>query len=207
MSLSFWIRDYVFLPSAMIRREMWWRNLMLVVSMVAFGLWHKATVLFVIWGAYHGVVLLLHRQVQQAQRRFDWNPPEHLWTPLSWAVTISVISMGWIFFRANSLPQMLEMLSAVASPSSYLSQYLGGSLYALVVALAAAYAAALLASGTLDRYANGEQTAEAQSGFLAWMARNRWYWAPPLYVLTLFFLLMVTLTQSGGAAQLMYRGF
>ena len=42
MSLSFWIRDYIFLPLAMLRREMWWRNLALLLSMVFFGLWHKA---------------------------------------------------------------------------------------------------------------------------------------------------------------------
>ncbi len=41
MSLSFWIRDYIFLPLATLRREVWWRNLALVISMVLFGLWHK----------------------------------------------------------------------------------------------------------------------------------------------------------------------
>jgi hypothetical protein len=80
MSLSFWIRDYVFLPLAMIRREVWWRNLALVVSMVLFGLWHRASVLFLVWGCYHGVLLVLHRQVQQAGRTFDWDPPA-FWTP------------------------------------------------------------------------------------------------------------------------------
>ena len=69
MSLSFWIRDYVFLPLAMVRREMWWRNLTLVLSMVLFGLWHKASVLFLLWGCYHGVLLVLHRQFQQLQRQ------------------------------------------------------------------------------------------------------------------------------------------
>ncbi len=54
MSLSFWIRDYVFLPLAMIRPEYWWRTLLLVVSMVLFGLWHKATLLFLLWGLYQG---------------------------------------------------------------------------------------------------------------------------------------------------------
>src|SRR5208283_3607139 len=92
MSLSFWIRDYVFLPLAVLRREMWWRNLALIVSMVLFGLWHKASVLFLLWGCYNGVLLVLHRQVQQLQRRFDWTPPAGLWTPISWITTMSVIS-------------------------------------------------------------------------------------------------------------------
>jgi alginate O-acetyltransferase complex protein AlgI len=46
MSLSFWIRDYVFFPLATLRREAWWRNLALALSMVMFGLWHKAALLF-----------------------------------------------------------------------------------------------------------------------------------------------------------------
>ena len=69
MSLSFWIRDYVFLPLATLRREIWWRNLALVISMVLFGVWHKASVLFVLWGCYHGILLVLHRQVQKLQQR------------------------------------------------------------------------------------------------------------------------------------------
>ncbi|HEX8810471.1 MAG TPA: MBOAT family O-acyltransferase, partial [Terracidiphilus sp.] len=78
MSLSFWIRDYVFLPLAMLRREVWWRNLALVVAMVLFGLWHKASVLFLLWGGYHGVLLVLHRQVQQVERRFEREPPARI---------------------------------------------------------------------------------------------------------------------------------
>src|SRR5208337_15511 len=69
MSLSFWIRDYVFLPLATLRREILWRNLALVISMVLFGVWHKASVLFVLWGCYHGVLLVAHRQLQALQRR------------------------------------------------------------------------------------------------------------------------------------------
>ena len=62
MSLSFWIRDYVFFPLMRLRRELWWRNLSLIIAMTLFGLWHKATLLFLLWGAYHGVLLVLHRQ-------------------------------------------------------------------------------------------------------------------------------------------------
>jgi alginate O-acetyltransferase complex protein AlgI len=96
MSLSFWIRDYIFLPLAMMCREMWWRNLVLVLSMVLFGLWHKATVLFFLWGCYHGALLVLHRQFRQLLRKLDWDSATALWTPLSWLATITLISLAWI---------------------------------------------------------------------------------------------------------------
>src|ERR1700757_3408778 len=144
MSLSFWIRDYVFLPLAMLRREVWWRNLALVISMILFGLWHKASVLFVVWGCYHGVLLVLHRQVQQVQRKFDWEPPAALWNPFSWIATMALINLGWIFFRANSLPQARQMVWTVVSPASYTSHFLSGGLYLLVAGLTLGYAIAFM---------------------------------------------------------------
>ena len=208
MSLSFWIRDYVFLPLAMLRRELWWRNLALVIAMVLFGLWHKASLLFLLWGCYHGVLLVLHRQLQQAQRKFDWEPGA-MWTPLSWIVTLALINLGWIFFRANSLPQARRMLSAVLAPASYPSHILSGSLYLLVTTLAAGYGIVLLIAEALDRYAVEPQGAEARSGpgFLGQLARWRWFWIPPLYALALIFLLIVTLTRGPSTAQFMYNKF
>jgi alginate O-acetyltransferase complex protein AlgI len=209
MSLSFWIRDYVFLPLAMLRRELWWRNLALVVAMVLFGLWHKASLLFLLWGCYHGVLLVLHRQLQQAQRRFDWEPGVRWWTPLSWIVTMALINLGWIFFRSNSLTEARQMLAAVLTPASYLSHILSGSLYLLVVTLAAGYGIVLLIAEALDRYPVEPQDAELASGagFLGRMARWRWFWIPPLYALALIFLLIVTLTRGVSTAQFMYNKF
>jgi alginate O-acetyltransferase complex protein AlgI len=213
MSLSFWIRDYVFLPLAVMRREVWWRNLALVISMVLFGLWHKASVLFVLWGCYHGVLLVLHRQLQQLQRQFeeqfDWTLPATLWTPVSWVATISLVSLGWIFFRANSLLEARQMLSAALTPAGYFSHFLSGSLYALVMALALGYAVVLLAIEALDRYLVEPEAsaARSRSEIIALIARNRWFWIPPLYVLALLLVLIVTHTRGADAAQFMYRKF
>jgi alginate O-acetyltransferase complex protein AlgI len=209
MSLSFWIRDYVFLPLAMMRREIWWRNLTLVLSMVLFGLWHKATVLFLLWGCYHGVLLVSHRQLQQLQGKSGWHPPTVLWTPLSWLATTTLISLGWILFRANSLPQAVQMLSAAFSPASYFSRFLSGSLYLLVFALAAGYTTVLLVNEVLDRHSvkPGAAPAPSRSPIIAAIARNRWYWIPPLYGLALVVVLIVTHTRDAGAAQFMYRRF
>lgn len=212
MSLSFWIRDYVFLPLAVVRREVWWRNLALVVSMILFGLWHKASLLFILWGLYHGVLLVLHRQVQVLQRKFeqkfDWTPSATLWTPISWVVTISLISLGWIFFRAHSLMEVRRMLSAVLLPSSYSAHFLTGSLYGLVGSVAVGYTTVLMVEA-LDRYSSGTEASGSGSGsgFIAVAARNRWFWILPLYVLLLLLVVFVTHTRGANAAQFMYRRF
>ena len=209
MSLSFWIRDYVFLPLAMVRRGVWWRNLALVSSMVIFGLWHKASLLFLVWGCYHGVLLVVHRQLQQLERMFNWEPSARLWTPLARIATVALVSLGWILFRANSFPQASQMLSAIISPASYSSHFLSLSLYSLVAILAAGYALVLLVGSVLDRYAESTEapTAQSHSRTVALIARWRWFWIPSLYALALLFVFMITHSQDGGAAQLMYRRF
>ena len=199
MSLSFWIRDYVFLPLATMRREIWWRQFALLVAMAVFGLWHKATWLFLIWGCYQGVLLILHRQVQLTQRRVNREPPAGPWNLVSWIVTMTLINIGWILFRASSLAQARQMISALLSPNSYAEHFLSSSLYFLVGLLAAGYAAVLLISLKLQRH--GEATSQN------FLVRARWFWIPPLYALAMILLLMITLTQSGGVGQLMYRGF
>jgi alginate O-acetyltransferase complex protein AlgI len=208
MSLSFWIRDYIFLPLAVLRSEMWWRKLVLVISMVVFGLWHKATVLFVLWGCYHGVLLALHRQVQQLERKFDWEPPA-IWGALSHLTTIALISLGWVFFRANSLHQAVRMLSATLSPKSYFSHFVSVNLYALVVSLAMGYAVVLLISAALDRSSVRPESSKTstQAEIIALIARTRWFWIPPIYAIGLLLVLTITLTHGADQGQFMYRIF
>jgi alginate O-acetyltransferase complex protein AlgI len=211
MSLSFWIRDYVFFPLMRMRREAWWRNLSLLIAMVLFGLWHKASILFLLWGAYHGVLLLLHRLVDGLERKHDWTPPRIPWRVLSWVSTISLVNLGWILFRANSLHQAGQMLAAVLSPPSYLSHFLTGSLYVLVLALAAGYAIVLLVIDRLSRDSTDSLAADAppgtSNGVIALLARSRWFWLPPLYALALLFVLIITLSRGTSTAQMMYGNF
>jgi alginate O-acetyltransferase complex protein AlgI len=206
MSLSFWIRDYVFLPLAVLRREVWWRNLTLVISMVLFGLWHKGSLLFLLWGGYQGILLVLHRQSQGLQRRLRWEPSAAIWTPISWMVTITLISAGWILFRANSLPQTAQMLSSIVSPASYLEHFLPWSLYLLVVGLAIAYAAVLLVINSLDRYAE-RIGATSPSEIVEVMVRDRWAWLTPMWAAASLLVMTMMERQSGAANVFMYRFF
>ena len=213
MSLSFWIRDYVFFPLMRLRREAWWRNLSLVIAMVLFGVWHRASILFLLWGAYQGLLLLWHRQVEGLERRLDWTPPRIPWTVLSWVSTISFVSLGWIFFRSNSLTQARQMLASILSPSTYRVHFLTGSFYLLVLGLAVGYTIVLLTIDGLRRHSTeGENdqaapAADSPTGPMVLLARWRWFWLPPLYVLTLFFVWIVTQSRGTSAAQMMYGNF
>lgn len=212
MSLSFWIRDYVFFPLMQMRRDLWWRNLCLLISMVLFGLWHRATLLFVVWGCYHGVLLIAHRQIEALQRKYDWTPPASLWNLVSWIGTMVFVNLGWISFRSSSPQQARQMLSAVLSPATYGQRFLSGSLYVLVLAVAAVYCVALLIIDRLNRHGQAEMensvlAADARAGIAAWVARWRWFWLTPLYAVALLFLLIVTLSRGTNTAQLMYGNF
>jgi len=145
MSLSFWIRDYLFLPLALLRREKWWRNVALVMSMVLFGFWHKGTLLFGLWGSYQGVLLALYRLAQRLQRQFDWESPRGTLQFLNWLVTFGAICLGWVFFRSISVSQAFTLLRAATTPSSYTSHALPSSLYFTVFACFIGYFATISA--------------------------------------------------------------
>lgn len=211
LSLSFWIRDYVFFPLMQMRRNTWWRNLCLLLSMMLFGLWHRATVLFLIWGCYHGVLLILHRQIEALERKYDWTPPRALWNVASWIATMALINLGWIFFRANSPGQARQMLAAVLSPLTYRQHMLSASLYLLVLAVAAGYVIVMLVIDALREQpatiANETAASNSSLRIAQVFARWRWFWLTPLYAVALVFLLIVTLSHGTSTAQLMYGNF
>ena len=120
MSLSFWIRDYVFYPLAAAgRRYSWWPYMVFIISMTIFGLWHGAKWTYIVYGLYHGVVLVLHRLGQQVKRQFSVRLPRYVGAFLSWGTTFLLVAVGFIFFRANDLTQAWAMLRSVLTPAAY----------------------------------------------------------------------------------------
>jgi len=208
MSLSFWIRDYVFLPLAMLRREEWWRKLCLLIAMVIFGIWHKGTLLFVLFGCYHGALLILHRQAQQVERRFEWQPSSRWWSVFSWLMTMALVNLGWIFFRAHSLAQAQQMFAALVSPASYTRLALHSSLYLLVVVVALGYAATMIVIDLLEKSARQWQAASGQRSPVAAIAiRDRWVWVAPMWAAACVLVLTLMPHQSRAANVFMYRFF
>lgn len=111
ISLSSWLRDYLYIPLGGSRRGalLTYRNLM--ITMLLGGLWHGASWNFVIWGGYHGVLLSVERLLGLGDR--DRKPPLVLRIP-AMLVTFALVSIGWVFFRARTLPDSLTVLRALA---------------------------------------------------------------------------------------------
>ncbi|MGI9601047.1 MAG: MBOAT family O-acyltransferase [Acidimicrobiales bacterium] len=101
MTLSHWFRDYVYIPLGGNRTGHTQRNLIIVFGLT--GLWHGAAWTFVIWGAYHGVWLLV-------ERRFGGRL---LPGPGGRVVTLAIVMVGWIIFRAPTLDRAGEVLAAL----------------------------------------------------------------------------------------------
>ena len=110
MSLSSWIRDYVFFPLAARRSNQGWRLFAVIIAMVIFGAWHGLAATFMLWGLYHGLLLV-------GQRTLGKNPPNPIRpaSALGWALTFILINLGWILFRSGSLEQAGRMYAGLFS--------------------------------------------------------------------------------------------
>ena len=109
MSLSRWFRDYLYIPLGGNRGSSasTYRNLIIVFLVT--GLWHGANWTFIVWGAYHGVLLLLERLTgagRGAERRSTM-----------WQVsTIGLVMAGWVFFRSPSIEHSVGYFAAFLRP-------------------------------------------------------------------------------------------
>lgn len=110
MSLSFWLRDYLYIPLGGNRlgEVKTYRNQM--VTMVLGGLWHGAAWNFVIWGALHGFALALHRSIIGRDKRRLLVPG--LKGGAGLALTILFVFAAWVPFRAETLVDTLSVWSA-----------------------------------------------------------------------------------------------
>jgi D-alanyl-lipoteichoic acid acyltransferase DltB (MBOAT superfamily) len=115
MTLSRWLRDYLYIPLGGNRRGTTRTYVNLMITMLLGGLWHGAAWTFVIWGGYHGVCLSVHHYRQERRARRVAAGDAILADPrgLVWAqraLTFNLVCLGWVFFRADSLATALDML-------------------------------------------------------------------------------------------------
>ncbi|MDP6980286.1 MAG: MBOAT family protein [Myxococcota bacterium] len=114
ISLSTWLRDYLYISLGGNRSgaAKTWRNLFL--TMAIGGLWHGAAWPFVLWGAYHGILLMVHRAWRQT--RSEAGPLVGWRAALACLAWFQFVALGWLFFRAESLAHIGALLARLLGP-------------------------------------------------------------------------------------------
>jgi D-alanyl-lipoteichoic acid acyltransferase DltB (MBOAT superfamily) len=108
MTLSRWLRDYLYIPLGGNRKGERRTYLNVLVTMTLGGLWHGAAWTFVLWGAFHGGLLALH---QWRARRVAERTEGPLDVIRQHAATFALVCVGWVFFRADSVETAFSLLS------------------------------------------------------------------------------------------------
>jgi alginate O-acetyltransferase complex protein AlgI len=119
ISLSSWLRDYLFIPLGGSRGGRWqtYRNLLLTMTLG--GLWHGASWTFVVWGVLHGVLLIIHRTFRDfCEQRPRLDRVMHFLPVRGAAMALTMLSVAlcWIFFRATTFSVAATMLHRMFVP-------------------------------------------------------------------------------------------
>ena len=131
ISLSAWFRDYVYIPLGGSRRGPWREAANLMVTFLVSGLWHGASWNYVLWGAYHGVLLLTARLVRLVRRAPLSVVPSWI-RPLRVAGMFVLTCIGWLIFRETELAQLQRDLLLTPADSTELGRAAGLYLFLLV---------------------------------------------------------------------------
>lgn len=101
ISLSSWLRDYLYIPLGGNRRGTLRTYCNLLTVFLICGLWHGASWTFICWGLYHGLFLIIERTPLGTFQK-------KLWSPLRYLLTLTIVIFGWVLFRSDSLGNALQ---------------------------------------------------------------------------------------------------
>jgi alginate O-acetyltransferase complex protein AlgI len=180
ISLSTWLRDYLYISLGGNRGSGFRTYRNLILTMLLGGLWHGASWMFVIWGAYHGLLLVADRLIN-----FKFVDGDNLEVWLRRLVMFQFTCLGWVLFRSATVPEAGSILSSLAAPRG---DYEFGNFVLLAMALA--FVSQVLPSALKQRI---------EGWFLAWPAPLRG--AAYAYAIGLF------LTASTGQRPFIYFQF
>ncbi len=113
ISLSTWLRDYLYIPLGGNRKGRFRAYFNQFITMVIGGLWHGASVMYIIWGAYHGLLLVIHKSIRRVWRlpeQFVGRPEVRVFNMV---LTFGLVVIGFTFFRAPDLATVGAMATQI----------------------------------------------------------------------------------------------
>ena len=194
ISLSTWLRDYLYIPLGGNRKGQIRTYVNLLVTMLLGGLWHGAAVRFILWGAIHGVALALHKLYMQVFGALGWRrkEPFKIQRFLGQIITFHLVCFAWIFFRADSMETALSVITQISdhfTPEVFL-QFVVGYKNVLL----------LLLLGYLLHFTSKKQ----ELRFRSWLTDLPFIGQVSLFVVTIFLLIQI---RSADAQPFIYFNF
>lgn len=120
ISLSSWFRDYLYIPLGGNRVPAWRHYFNVMTVFLISGLWHGANWTFVIWGGLHGAYLLIETWTESARAQFiraiGLSKFPNALKLVQVTITFALVSLAWIFFRANSLNDAMYIAAHLITP-------------------------------------------------------------------------------------------
>jgi len=141
ISLSSWFRDYLYIPLGGNRKGAVRTGLNLVATMTLVGLWHGAAWTFILWGFYHGVLLVIYRIINSGKKTAQAIKTAKLYSIIPKALLMFVlVASGWAIFRSTSLTQVAYIFTHMNLTTSDNTGEFAGKLLYLTLPVIAFYA-------------------------------------------------------------------
>jgi alginate O-acetyltransferase complex protein AlgI len=138
MTLSRWLRDYLYIPLGGNRKGEARTCVNLFLTMFLGGIWHGASWTFVVWGSIHGAGLVVERIRMLRREAAGLGPPGLAGRVAGWLVTFNVVCLAWIFFRAPTFSVAFDVLHQILTGWGTPVQLVTPLLLAVIVLMLAA---------------------------------------------------------------------
>ena len=198
ITLSSFLRDHLYIPLGGNRLGGGRRYFNLFLTMLLGGLWHGAGWNFIIWGALHGTYLIVNHAWSRAIEKRPWahTPPARL---AGWALTFVAVLVGWVFFRAKTLPDALTLVAGMVGQHGLAGIFPGSMMDRLLVAGAAVLAFFAPNTQEIFRLAQVGKSAD-DTGPRHWQPSRGWAVASAV-------VLAAGLLQLSGVTEFLYFQF
>jgi len=181
MTLSRFLRDYLYIPLGGSRKGPSRRYLNLFLTMLLGGLWHGAGWTFVIWGGLHGFYLFINHAWRGLLKSLglDGLSGHRAYLVLSWLLTFLAVVVGWVYFRATNAGAAVAMLQSMAGLNGVdVAHAFGNELLSRDTALKWIFGAAVIAwflPNTQQIFARHAPALDSISGgHMQWQPGFRW---------------------------------
>jgi alginate O-acetyltransferase complex protein AlgI len=174
MTLSRFLRDYLYIALGGNRRGNVRRYVNLALTMVLGGLWHGAAWTFMVWGGLHGVFLVTNHGWRYVRGRMSFAASDggRIGALLGWLLTMLAVLIAWVFFRATSIGEAIAMLRAMSGHAPAVDFLAGREIDWLLLAALGLFAVVLPNSQDviMGRIAPAIGRAREAGGSAIWLA-------------------------------------